>query len=110
MVGNVAPRGVRVPRATYRLQLNVDTNFADAAALVPYLAPYSSPASSPGPRTSTYSPAKESSLRGVGARYRYERATCSATFRWPLHGPRTHDRRFAARSMKLHHFPTTPEV
>lgn len=32
-----APGGARIPRATYRLQLNRDFTFADAAALVPYL-------------------------------------------------------------------------
>lgn len=31
------PGGARIPRATYRLQLNRDFTFADAAALVPYL-------------------------------------------------------------------------
>jgi (1->4)-alpha-D-glucan 1-alpha-D-glucosylmutase len=40
MVGGLAPRGhgVRIPRATYRLQLDEGTTFADAAGLVPYLA------------------------------------------------------------------------
>ena len=32
-----APGGARIPRATYRLQLNRDFTFADAAGLVPYL-------------------------------------------------------------------------
>jgi len=32
-----APAGAKIPRATYRLQLNSDFTFADAAALVPYL-------------------------------------------------------------------------
>ncbi len=37
MVGGVAD-GVRIPRATYRLQFNEDFTFSDAARLVPYLA------------------------------------------------------------------------
>jgi len=32
-----APGGAKIPRATYRLQLNRDFTFADAAGLVPYL-------------------------------------------------------------------------
>ena len=32
-----APAGARIPRATYRLQLNRDFTFAEAAALLPYL-------------------------------------------------------------------------
>lgn len=32
-----APAGARIPRATYRLQLNREFTFADATALVPYL-------------------------------------------------------------------------
>jgi (1->4)-alpha-D-glucan 1-alpha-D-glucosylmutase len=37
MVGVVAPGRMRIPRATYRLQLNEDFTFSDAAGLVPYL-------------------------------------------------------------------------
>jgi (1->4)-alpha-D-glucan 1-alpha-D-glucosylmutase len=38
LVGTVVPGGVRVPRATYRLQFNRDFTFSDASSLVPYLA------------------------------------------------------------------------
>lgn len=40
MVGGVVPEGerLRVPRATYRLQLNEDFTFSDATELIPYLA------------------------------------------------------------------------
>jgi (1->4)-alpha-D-glucan 1-alpha-D-glucosylmutase len=37
MVGVVAPSRMRIPRATYRLQLNGDFTLSDAAELVPYL-------------------------------------------------------------------------
>lgn len=37
MVGVVAPGRMRIPRATYRLQLNGDFTLSDAAELVPYL-------------------------------------------------------------------------
>lgn len=37
MVGVVAPGRMRIPRATYRLQLSEDFTFSDAAELVPYL-------------------------------------------------------------------------
>jgi (1->4)-alpha-D-glucan 1-alpha-D-glucosylmutase len=37
MVGVVAPGRMRIPRATYRLQLNEDFTLSDAAELMPYL-------------------------------------------------------------------------